>query len=56
MLSLEQERKKRKLEAAAPALLAALIKWERYGTDNGGEENYSFLAETRAAIAQATAT
>ncbi len=35
------------------ALLSALKKWEEYGANNGGEENYSFLAETRAAIAQA---
>ena len=48
----EQEREaNRSLISAAPALLEALQQWVAFAENNGGEEAYSFLAQSKALIA-----
>ena len=43
-----------RLLAAAPTLLTALERWEKFARDNAWtDEDCTFLADTRAAIAQA---
>ena len=41
----------RALISAAPALLEALQQWVEFAENNGGDEAYSFLAQSKAAIA-----
>ena len=41
----------RSLISAAPALLEALQQWVAFAENNGGEEAYSFLAQSKALIA-----